>query len=41
MKYSMTVKEGNRVRSNLTGKVYKVKMIKDRVVVLESEDESA
>jgi len=36
----MTMKEGDRIRSNLTDKVYKVKIIKDRMVVLESEDGS-
>jgi len=34
----MTMKVGDRLRSNLTEKVYKVKRIKDRMVVLESED---
>jgi hypothetical protein len=36
----MTMKKGDRIRSNLTDKVYKVKIIKDRMVVLESEDGS-
>lgn len=36
----MRIKERDRIRSNLTGKVYKVKRIKDRMVVLESEDGS-
>ena len=36
----MRMKEGDRIKSSLTGKEYKVKMIKDRVVVLESEDGS-
>jgi hypothetical protein len=34
----MTMKVGDRIKSNLSGKVYKVKMIKDRIAVLESED---
>ncbi len=36
----MRMKEGDRIKSRLTEKEYKVKMIKDRVVVLESEDGS-
>ena len=36
----LRMNEGDRIKSSLTGKEYKVKMIKDRVVVLESEDGS-
>jgi len=37
----MTINEGDRLKSNLTGKVYKVKMVKVKQVILESEDESS
>ena len=33
--------EGGRLKSNLTGKFYKVKMVKGQLVVLESEDGSS
>jgi hypothetical protein len=36
----MTINEGDRLKSNLTGKVYKVKMVKVKQVILESEDGS-
>lgn len=37
----MTINEGDRLKSNLTGKVYKVKMVKVKQVILESEDGSS
>lgn len=36
----MTIKEGEKVRSNLNGKGYEVKAIKNKLVVLDSEDGS-
>ena len=36
----MTAMTGDRLRSNLTGTMYKVKVIKGRLVVLETEDGS-
>jgi hypothetical protein len=37
----MTINEGDRLKSNLTEKFYKVKMVKGQLVVLESEDGSS
>jgi len=37
----MTINEADRLKSNLTGKVYKVKTVKVKQVVLESEDGSS
>jgi hypothetical protein len=37
----MTINEADRLKSNLTGKVYKVKMVKVKQVILESEDRSS
>ncbi len=37
----MTINEGDKLKSNLTLKVYKVKMVKGKQVVLESEDQSS
>ena len=37
----MTINEADRLRSNLTGKIYQVKMVKGKQVVLESEDGSS
>ncbi len=37
----MIINEGDRLKSNLTRKVYKVKMVKGKQVVLESEDGSS
>jgi len=36
----VTIKEGEKVRSNLNGKGYEVKAIKNKLVVLDSEDGS-
>jgi hypothetical protein len=37
----MTTREGDKVRSIFTNKLYRVKMINDRMVILESEDRSS
>lgn len=37
----MEIKEGTRVKSNLTGEVYRVKAIKGMAVVMETEDMSS
>ncbi len=37
-KMEATIREGNRVKSILTDKIYEVKTIKDRLVVLQSPD---
>jgi len=37
----MNMREGDKVKSDLTGKVYEVKTIKDRSAVLESLDGSS
>lgn len=35
------MREGDRIKINLTVKMHRVKMIKDRMVILESEDGSS
>jgi len=37
----MKFKEGDRIKSNLTRKEYRVKLIRERMVVLETEDKSS
>ncbi len=37
----MTTTTGDRLRNNLTGTMYKVKIIKGKLVVLETEDGSS
>ena len=37
----MTAMTGDRLRNNLTGTMYKVKVIKGKLVVLETEDGSS
>jgi len=36
----VTIKEGEKVRSNLSGKIYEIKTIKNKLVILDAEDRS-